>query len=61
MPLLTKKGKVLALVVLFLVITAVIYAIPYDFDNPVFDTLVGLADAVKWLVLVEILVLKMRN
>lgn len=58
---LTEKGKVLALVVVFLATSMVMYNIPLDTKSTMYDLVFGLLEAVRWLVIVELFVVKIRS
>lgn len=61
MPILTTKGKILVAIIVFIAASTVMYNIPMNVGSAIYDLIFGLLDAVRWLMLIEILVIKIKN
>lgn len=61
MPILTTKGKILVAIIVFIAASLVMYNIPMDIESAIYDLMFGLLDVVRWLMLIEILVIKIKN
>lgn len=61
MPILTTKGRILVAIIVFIAASTVMYNIPMNVESAIYDLIFGLLDAVRWLMLIEILVIKIKN